>query len=335
MTLATVAILTYNGERYLDEILVAVERQAVAGEVEILVIDSGSSDRTLEIVAAHPRVRLHRIPNQEFGHGRTRDLAARLATGEYVAYLTHDATPASDTWLAEILAPMIDDDRIVAVLGRQVPRPHCHPMLKYEILGTFARLGPEFGTSVFRDSGAFASRAEFESAAFYSDVNSAARRGVLTGAVPYRDVSYAEDQLFGRDVLTAGLRKAYTPRAAVIHSNDMTIREAGRRAYEETTGLRRIGTSIPPMTRGKVVRLVLGGALRDSVRIVRDRQWGLFTRLRWLFVNPGYVVSKWVGHRRATLAAVDVEPAALGPLPSAKQPLQSPGDPAADTDEAV
>ncbi|HWK20774.1 MAG TPA: glycosyltransferase family A protein [Microbacteriaceae bacterium] len=308
---ATVAILTYDGERYLEEILTAVEGQVWDGDVEILVIDSGSTDGTLAIIADHPRVRLHQIPNAEFGHGSTRDLAARLATGDFVAYLTQDATPASDEWLRELLAPMLDDERIVAVLGKQAPRPHCHPMLKYEIVGTFAGLGPDFGVSVFRDTGSFASRGEFEAAAFYSDVNAAARRAVLTGPVPYRDVSYAEDQLFGRDVLAAGLRKAYAPRAVVVHSNDLTIREAGERAVDEVLGLRRIGTEIAPMSHGQAFRATLRGILSDGLRIVRDRQWSVPGRLRWLLVNPWYQVAKWSGHRRATRMAVEVEPAAL------------------------
>jgi len=308
---ATVVILTYNGERYLEEILGAVEAQAFDGELEVLVIDSGSTDRTLSILAAHPGVRLHQIPNSEFGHGRTRDLAARLATGEFVAYLTHDATPASPSWLAELLAPMLDDERIVAVLGKQLPRPHCHPMLKYEIQMTFAGLGPDFGVTVFRDTGSFASRAEFEAAAFYSDVNAAARRSVLVGAVPYRDVSYAEDQLFGRDVLAAGLRKAYAARAAVIHSNDLTIREASARAVDEVLGLRRIGTELAIMSRGRMLRAIFRGSLADALRIVRDRQWSVLGRVRWLAVNPWYQAAKWSGYRRATRLPIEIESAAL------------------------
>jgi rhamnosyltransferase len=293
-------ILTYNGERYLNEILTAVEGQVWAGDIEILVIDSGSTDGTLAILDRHPVVRRHDIPNSEFGHGRTRDLAARLALGDFVAYLTHDATPASPHWLAELVAPMLDDARIVAVLGKQVPRPHCHPMLKYEIEGTFAGLGPDFGVTVFRDAGAFASRAEFEAAAFYSDVNAAARRAVLTGPVPYRDVAYAEDQLFGRDVLAAGFRKAYAPRAAVVHSNDLTIREAGARAVDEVLGLRGIGTEIPPISAWLTLRMIVRGSLSDGLRIVRDRHWSVGGRIRWLFVNPWYQWSKWWAHRRAT-----------------------------------
>jgi rhamnosyltransferase len=78
--LVTVAVLTYNGETYLEQILTAVEAQAIDGEVDILVIDSGSTDGTLGIVARHPGVRLHQIPNSEFGHGKTRNLAPTSRT---------------------------------------------------------------------------------------------------------------------------------------------------------------------------------------------------------------------------------------------------------------
>ena len=128
--LVTVAILTYNGEVYLEQILREVSAQVLSGQIEILVIDSGSTDSTLDIVRRFPNAILHEIPNAEFGHGRTRNLAARLATGEYIAFLTHDAIPVSREWLREILAPFALDDSIVAVMGKQIPRRGCFPLLK-------------------------------------------------------------------------------------------------------------------------------------------------------------------------------------------------------------
>ncbi|WP_391857866.1 glycosyltransferase family A protein, partial [Vibrio cidicii] len=133
------------------------------------------------------------IPNSEFGHGRTRNLAAQLATGEFVVYLTHDAIPASESWLTELLAPFAIDERIVAVMGKQIPRPGCFPLLKYEIRGVFAGFGPDFGTTVFYKDDFAKDEGVLGAMAFYSDVNSAARRSFLTDVVPYRDVRYAED----------------------------------------------------------------------------------------------------------------------------------------------
>lgn len=296
----TVAVLTYNGEQYLDALLTAVEGQQYDGEVELLVIDSGSTDATLEIVAQHPGVRLHEIPNSEFGHGRTRDLAARLATGEFVAYLTHDAVPASADWLNGLVEPLRDDERIAAVVGKQIPRPDAPPVLKYDIQRVFERLGPDYGYTVVYDDGTLTDEGVRNAAAFYSDANSAARRSVLTGAVPYRDVAYAEDQQFGRDVLDAGLRKAYAPRGAVLHSNDVTFATLADRISADQNGLRSIGRELPRVSRKAAFAQALRWAYLDAPRIVVDREFPAARRFWWLLVNPWWQLRKWNAYRRSS-----------------------------------
>ncbi|TFD29396.1 glycosyltransferase family 2 protein [Cryobacterium cryoconiti] len=300
-TRATVAILTYNGEVYLERILTEVLGQELDGAVEVLVIDSGSTDSTLDIVRRFPSVRLHEIPNSEFGHGKTRNLAAQLATGEFVAYLTHDAIPASRQWLRELLEPFRLDERIVAVMGKQIPRAGCFPLLKYEIRGVFAGFGPDWGTSVFYKDEFVQSEGVLNAISFYSDVNSAARRDFLLNTIPYRDVRYAEDQLFGKDLIEAGYRKAYAGRAAVEHSNDLTLAEYGKRIFDETIGLRQIGFPIPPMTGRAQLRLTVRGIGGDTLRILRDPEFSWKRRLFWLAMNPRYQVRKWTSYRASTL----------------------------------
>ncbi len=98
----TVGLPIRNGERYLDEVLGAVREQKVDREVELLIVDSGSTDRTIEIAESHG-ARVHRIPSHEFSHGGTRNLIMELARGDHVAFLTDDATPAHDGWLRALL----------------------------------------------------------------------------------------------------------------------------------------------------------------------------------------------------------------------------------------
>lgn len=296
---ATVTVLTYNGESYLDALLTAVEHQDYPGRYDILVIDSGSTDATLGIVAAHPDVRLHRIPNSEFGHGRTRNLAAELSTGEVVVYLTHDAVPASDRWLTELLAPLADDERIAAVVGRQVARPSAPPVLKYDIRRMFDHLGSPHGITVVHDVGRELSDEERFHATFYSDANSAARRSILTGPVPYRDVDYSEDQLFGRDLYDGGFRRAYAPQATVEHSNDTTLRTFGTRIAADVLGLRRAGTLVEPMSRITAAKQAVKWAAADSALILVDRDYSPVEKLRWLLSNPWYHAVKWSAYRRA------------------------------------
>ncbi|MFO7690776.1 MAG: glycosyltransferase family 2 protein [Cryobacterium sp.] len=298
---ATVAILTYNGDVYLERILIEVLGQELDGGIEVLVIDSGSTDATLDIVKRYPAVRLHEIPNAEFGHGKTRNLAADLARGEFIAFLTHDAIPVSRQWLRELLAPFALDKSIVAVMGKQIPRRDCFPLMKYEIRGVFAGFGPDFGTSVFYNDSFVQSEGVLNAISFYSDVNSAARREFLTAVIPYRDVRYAEDQLFGKDLIEAGYRKAYAGRAAVEHSNDLTREEYRRRIFDETVGLRQIGFPIPELNHKAQLRLTVRGILGDSLRIVQDGDFSWKRKLYWLLVNPIYQVTKWRSYRASTL----------------------------------
>lgn len=296
---ATVVVLTYDAEPHIADLLDALEAQDHPGLIEVLVIDSGSTDRTLEIVAAHPSVRLHRIPNAEFGHGRTRDLGARLATGDVVAYLTDDAVPAGPEWLRELVAPLADDERIAAVVGRQRPRPDAVPVVKHDIRRVFERLGPDHSWSVTRDAADLDEDARWR-AAFYSDANSAARRSLLVGDVPYRDVDYAEDQRLARDLIDAGHRIAYAPRAVAWHSNEVTLRTFRRRIEDELRGLAGIGVALPPVSRRAAFAQFVKWSTADAAAIVLDREVSVPRRLRWLLVNPWYHVAKWRAHLRAS-----------------------------------
>lgn len=297
----TVAILTWNGEQYLDSILSAVESQRYDGVFDVLVIDSGSTDGTLDIVAAHPAVRLHEIPNKEFGHGKTRNLAAELATGEIVAYLTHDAVPVGSEWLAAMMRPFAEE-HVAAVLGRQVARSSAPPLLKYDIERVFERQGPPGRVTVHRGVGLTVGSHEHRVATFYSDAVSAARRSILLGPIPYADVDYAEDQVFGRAVIDAGWAKAYAGDAVVEHSNDGTLREFGNRIAVDLLGLRSIGTTVAPVSRFAAFKQWAKWSLLDTGRLVRDRDFGLGRTLYWFVMNPVYQAVKWSSYRRASLA---------------------------------
>ncbi len=315
----TIAILTYNGEQYLAQILAAIADQDYSGSHEVLVIDSGSTDRTLDIVAQYPGVRLHQIPNAEFGHGKTRNLAAQLANGTYVAYLTHDAVPADSHWLAELLAPFELFPRVEGVVGRQVARRDCVPILKYEIDRVFETQGPEFGTTVTYATEAFDRNPHYWlPGAFYSDVNSAARRSFLLETVPYRDVDYAEDQLFGRDVLDKGYHKAYAARGAVEHSNDLSYREYKKRIFDEIVGLRASGAVVPPPS--NAFRRFVRAVILDPADILQDRDFTAGRKLYWLLVNPFFHLAKATASRHARrVSLADASAISKGSLESERR----------------
>jgi rhamnosyltransferase len=304
---ATVFIPTFNGEKYLDQLLKAVEQQDFAGTFEILIIDSGSSDATLDIIAAHPLVRLVEIPGSEFGHGKTRNLAAQLAKGTYIAYLSHDAIPAGNSWLTNITGPLDPAGlNCVGVVGKHIARSNCSPLLKYEIEGVFRACGPDGETTVI--DGSLSSIQELTPGEmFYSDVNSATRKDFLLNTIAYRDVNYSEDIAFAKDLLEAGYRKAYAATAIVEHSNDVTFGEYGKRIFDETLGMRRVGEGRQSLSWIQAKLRAVRDILVSGLRILRDGDYNFGQKLKWLVINPAYAWTKWVNIHRALNISLEDE----------------------------
>jgi glycosyltransferase involved in cell wall biosynthesis len=238
----TVAIPVYNGARYLDEVLGAVRAQRTDRAVELLVVDSGSTDGSLEIAARHG-ARIHPIPKRDFSHGGTRNLAMQLAEGEHVAFLTQDATPAHDGWLAAMLEGFEQAGDVALVFGPHRPRPDASHMIKCEMERHFASFGEGASIDIQRLGRSAAEIAAYRRfpgrLSFFSDVNGCVAKWAWR-EVPYRSVPYAEDQLLGREMIEAGYAKAYHPLAAVIHSHDYPPLAFLRRYFDEFRSLREV-----------------------------------------------------------------------------------------------
>lgn len=268
---ATVFIPTFNGEKYLKEVLEAVFSQKTDFEYEVLVIDSGSRDKTLDIVRHYP-ARLIEIPNEEFGHGRTRNLAVEMALGPHVAFLTQDATPANDRWLHHLVGAFDAASDVAATYGPHLPRPDADPKTMRDQTVFFAGMGPPDSPTVHRKN----------DIVFFSDVNSCLRKDVWY-TVPFRDLPYAEDQALGKDLLDAGFAKAFEPRAAVVHSHSYPVVQHFRRMYDEWKGLKvAIGAEYSPRLI-VAVHQSLKGIRSDGPYILALQDVTLTQRIKWLW----------------------------------------------------
>jgi glycosyltransferase involved in cell wall biosynthesis len=239
----TVAIPVYNGARYLDEVLSAVRAQRVDAEVELLIVDSGSTDGSLEIAERHGAT-IHRIDKRGFSHGGTRNRMVELARGEHVAFLTQDATPAHDGWLASVLEGFAQAGDIALVFGPHDARPDASHMIKCEMERHFATWDRGDGAIDVQRLGR--SAAEISAyrrypgvLTFFSDVNGAVAKSAWQ-EIPYRNVPYAEDQLLGREMIEAGYGKVYHPGMRVVHSHDYPPARFFQRYFDEFRSLREV-----------------------------------------------------------------------------------------------
>jgi glycosyltransferase involved in cell wall biosynthesis len=238
----TVAIPVLNGAAHLDEVLGAVRGQRLDLPVELLVIDSGSTDDSLQIARRHGATVIE-IPRSEFSHGGTRNLALERSSGDVVAFLTQDATPASDEWLASIVEGFGQADDVALVFGPHIPRPgHSHVFAR-EMRDHFRTWGEGRRIDVQRLDRSPDALAEYRlypyKLQFFSDVNGAVARAAWE-RVPYRDVPYAEDQLLAREMIEAGYAKVFHPGAAVYHSHDYPPARFLQRYFDEFRSLREV-----------------------------------------------------------------------------------------------
>jgi glycosyltransferase involved in cell wall biosynthesis len=138
--IVTVALPVLNGGPLLGEVLAAVGEQDVDREVELLVIDSGSTDGSVALARSHG-ARVVEIARSEFSHGGTRNRLMELAAGDHVAFLTQDSLPAGRGWLTALLHGFLLARDVALVSGPSLPRPDASPMVRRELEEFFATFG--------------------------------------------------------------------------------------------------------------------------------------------------------------------------------------------------
>jgi glycosyltransferase involved in cell wall biosynthesis len=248
----TVALPVRDGGPVLGNVLAAVRAQDVDRPLELLVIDSGSRDGS-PALAREYGARVVAIPPAEFSHGGTRNRLMELATGDHVAFLTQDSVPAGPDWLAALLSGFTLAGDVALVFGPQRPRPDASAMVRRELRDLFERFG---GPRVDRGEVAFGP------ATFFSSANGAVARWAWE-RVPFRPVAYAEDQVLARDMLSAGLAKAYVPEAAVVHSHDLPPLPALRRYFADFRALAEVNGLREPLTARYIAARVRGDVIAD------------------------------------------------------------------------
>ncbi|MFC4452169.1 glycosyltransferase family 2 protein [Deinococcus sonorensis] len=165
------------------------------------------------------------LPKADFGHGSSRNLGARQATGAAIyIFLTQDAVVPSPDTIEHLLAP-IRSGEAVATFARQLPRPEATLLERFSRyfnypehsqLRTEADI-PRLGVKAF----------------FFSNVCSAVRADVFWAAGGFpEDVIMNEDMALAARLLRAGHCIKYVAEAEVLHSHDYTLQQQFRRNFD-------------------------------------------------------------------------------------------------------
>ncbi len=291
---ASVIIPTKNAGRQFERVLDAVVAQQAPWAFEVLVVDSGSTDGTVELVRATDGVRLHEIPPEEFGHGKTRNLGVSLTSGEFIAVITHDALPVNDRWLRELIDAAEQSDDIAGVFGRHLSYEHDGPFMERDLRLHFDGFTQWPAVMRLDDPERYRSDQGYRQLLhFFSDNNACLRRSVWE-KIPYPDVDFAEDQLWAQQIIEAGYARAYADRAVVFHSHTYGFIDLFRRSFDESRALQRLfGYELCPS-----VTQMLGQSARTIWADIRYFfKAGIpLTEIAWLFKVPLRNTARQLGY---------------------------------------
>ena len=222
----SVIILTKNAGSKFEKIMSTIYNQRFDGNFDIVVVDSGSTDNTLEIAEKY-NARIFKIKPDEFHHSRTRNFGAEKSKGKILVYLTQDALPLNNHWLSNLLTPL-NDREVAVVYGRQVAYPNAKPMDAF----FYSYFYPNCRKVLTKEDTNDLRRFYLENI-FISDVCSAIRRNVWE-KIRFRDeVFMSEDKDFALRVLRAGYKIVYEPKAAVYHSHNYTLVSLFKRRFKD------------------------------------------------------------------------------------------------------
>ena len=269
MTASSVSVVipTKNGMRTLGPLFEGLRRQRLEHPVEIIVVDSGSTDGTRDL-AREWADQVVDVPPSEFDHGLTRNLGIAASTGEFVALLVQDAVPESSDLLAELTRPLVADPDVAGVFACQLPRPDASPISRHYLSLWVAA----------NDQGRVAQltgRAEYEALepgrrlalCAFDNVCSCIRRSVWEHH-PFQSTSIGEDVAWAQTVLFAGARLVFSPKAAVVHSHDRSVSYEFTRTRSLHHQLFRLFELQTIPTAGLLLRAI-GSSLRLHLRLER------------------------------------------------------------------
>ena len=243
----SVVMRSFNEAWAIGDTIRQLMAQDFDGEIELIVIDSGSSDGSIEIIKSANPAKLIQIPLGSYVPGVVLNQGAREASHDWIVYLNADATPVGKDWLTELLKPCLGNPKFGAAFSRQVPRPDCLAVFAHDYDRCF---GPN------RES------AKWEH--FFSMVSSVTHRSVLAQVPIREDLQFAEDDEWTRRLAAQGFEIPYAIHSVAMHSHNYTLRQSYKRAFGDAKAM---AATSPPRPSP-----VLLGWLADSFR---DAKWCL------------------------------------------------------------
>ncbi len=274
MLSVSVVIPVKNGEGTLRKCLQSIRQQTIGNNVEIIILDSNSSDKSLQIASFFGAKIVHIAPGT-FSHGGTRNTGAQAASGNLLYYTVQDSMMADPEMLERMVSYFYDND-VQGVNGIQgVPMDlDKNPAVWFQ---RFSKPVPEIFHFPGNEFLKLAPKQQLQYCR-WDDVNAMYRRTALL-AVPFRRVDFAEDALWALDALSKGFKLIRDSSLLVYHYHHHDFRYTFKVVYIINYGLLINFKSVPD-----IPNIFMPIAV-NTYSIMKRKQIGVWQKIYWIWHN--------------------------------------------------
>lgn len=275
----SIIYLTKNGGELLNDSLKSVFSQDIEFSYEVIAVDSGSTDGTLEVLASYP-VKLFEVEPEDFNFGLTRDYSFSLAQGEILVAISQDAVPVDRDWLRNLVAPF-SDESVSVVQGVDIPA--CDRELFYwDKIGSFyftrecLRWGQQYG-------------------GIGVSFTCCAIRRLVWEQNKLGRISMSEDKVFQKRIVEKGHKIVMVENARDYHSHMYSLSSLSKRCENEGLGWRIAGQCysavdmLSDIFNYTIIKKLLCGIINRQIRTPAEL---FFPALRPFFVYKGNSFTK-------------------------------------------
>jgi len=256
----SIVIRSYNEEKHIGRLLDGIVQQNIQ-DLEIILVDSGSTDATTIIAASYPVIILHIQPN-EFTFGRSLNRGITQAKGEFIVIASAHVYPVYHDWLEKLLSPF-NDPKVASTYGKQ----RGDATTKFSEHQIFIQWFPDQSQS-------------HQTHPFCNNANAAIRRSLWELHAYDESLTGLEDLEWAHWAMGQDYAISYISEAEVKHVHNETPRDVYNRYRREAMGFKRIF----PQERFNLIeflRLVSTNIFNDIWHAVRKRV--LWTNLSSIF----------------------------------------------------
>lgn len=210
----SIIIRAFNEERWLPELFAALDTQTYR-DFEVLVVDSGSVDRTRDIAAAN-NAHIVRLRSEDFTFGYSLNIGIREARGKFMAIISAHAIPTDPNWLERLVEPLRDSKNAMVFGGQRG-----HAISKFSEARDFERIFPDRPLVMDDDH------------VFVNNANSAIRKDLWEQHPFDEGLPGLEDAEWAKYWIPRGLRVMYEPTACIYHVHTESWAQVRHRFHRE------------------------------------------------------------------------------------------------------